>query len=63
MTATVMERARARGLDLSDEVGVYLLRRCPRDTHALFALLERLDKASLAAQRRLTIPFVRDLLS
>lgn len=56
-------RARARGMELSEEVGAYLLRRCPRDMHALFALLERLDQASLTAQRRLTIPFVRELIS
>jgi len=55
-------RAQVRGIELSDEVGAYLLRRAPRDMHALFALLERLDQASLAAQRRLTIPFVRELL-
>jgi len=53
-------RARQRGLDLPAEVGEYLLRRCPRDTHSLFALLDSLDKAALAAQRRLTIPFVRE---
>lgn len=56
-------RARARGMELNEEVGTYLLRRCPRDMHALFELLERLDQASLAAQRRLTIPFVRELIS
>ncbi len=55
-------RARARGLELPPEVADYLLRRCPREPAALFALLERLDEASLAAQRRLTIPFVRRLL-
>lgn len=60
--AALQLRAAARGMVLSDEVGVYLLRRCPRDTQALFELLERLDRASLAAQRRLTIPFVRDLI-
>ena len=52
----------ARGLDLPQDVGYYLLRRCPRDMHSLISVLDRLDHASLAAQRRLTIPFVRDLL-
>lgn len=60
--AALQLRAQARGLDLGPEVGTYLLRRAPRDMHALFQLLERLDQASLAAQRRLTIPFVRELL-
>lgn len=60
--AALQLRARARGMELSEEVGAYLLRHCPRDMHALFELLERLDQASLTAQRRLTIPFVRDLI-
>ncbi|HID49852.1 MAG TPA: DnaA regulatory inactivator Hda [Chromatiales bacterium] len=55
-------RAQSRGMELSDEVAAYLLRRSPRDMASLFALLERLDQASLAAQRKLTIPFVRQLL-
>ncbi|HEB57844.1 MAG TPA: DnaA regulatory inactivator Hda [Gammaproteobacteria bacterium] len=58
----LQQRARYRGLDLPDEVGEYLLRRSPRDMASLFQLLERLDQASLQAQRRLTIPFVRSLL-
>lgn len=60
--AALQLRARGRGMALSDEVGAFLLRRCPRDMQALFELLERLDQASLAAQRRLTIPFVRELI-
>jgi DnaA family protein len=55
-------RAKQRGLILSDEVGNYLLKHCPRDMHALFALLEKLDHFSLSTQRRLTIPFVREVL-
>ncbi len=58
--AALQLRARRRGLELPAEVGEYLLRRCPRDTHSLFALLDSLDRAALAAQRRLTIPFVRE---
>lgn len=61
--AALRFRAARRGLELSTEVAIYLLRRAPRDTHSLFALLERLDEGSLAAQRRLTIPFVREFLS
>ncbi len=55
-------RAQDRGLELPEETGRYLLRRCPRDLPALIALLERLDEAALAAQRRLTVPFVRKVL-
>lgn len=51
-----------RGLDLPDEVARYLLLRAPRDNAGLLGLIERLDRDSLAAQRRLTIPFVRERL-
>jgi DnaA family protein len=55
-------RARARGLELPAEVGGYLLTRFARDMPALFGMLEQLDRASLAAQRRLTVPFVKQVL-
>lgn len=56
-------RAAARGLELPDAVLDYLLERCPRDLGSLTALLERLDAASLAAQRPLTVAFVRRVLA
>lgn len=59
--AAVRLRARNRGLEMSAEVARYILSRYPRDMHSLFALLERLDRVSLASQRRLTIPFLRSL--
>lgn len=55
-------RARFRGLDLPDETAAYLLNRSRRDMASLYALLDRLDSAALAAQRRLTIPFVRKII-
>ncbi len=55
-------RAHRRGISLSEEVGKYILTHCPRHMGTLFAALEALDKASLAAQRRLTIPFVKEVL-
>lgn len=55
-------RAGRRGLALPDEVLDYLMRRLPRDPETLFELLDRLDRASLAAKRRLTIPFIREQL-
>lgn len=54
-------RARNRGLEMPEEVARYVLERHPRDMEAIFALLDRLDRASLATQRRLTIPFIRSL--
>ncbi len=58
---TVRLRARHRGLDVPDDVARYILNRYPRDLDSLFALLDKLDVASLASQRRLTIPFLRSL--
>lgn len=54
-------RAHRRGLEMTEEVANYLLARFPRDTSSLFALLDKLDTATLVAQRRLTIPFLRGL--
>lgn len=56
-------RARARGLELNDEVAQFIIQRLPRDTNELFWQLQRLDHASLAEQRKLTIPFVKKILS
>jgi len=55
-------RAAQRGLQLPPETADYLLRRMPRDLPSLFAVLDHLDEASLVAQRRLTVPFIRDAL-
>ncbi len=55
-------RARYRGLDLSEEAGRYLLHREPRDLATLFRLLDGLDHAALVAKRRLTVPFLREIL-
>ncbi|WP_339414328.1 DnaA regulatory inactivator Hda [Pseudomonas sp. EA_35y_Pfl2_R5] len=55
-------RASRRGLHLSDEVGRFILTRGERSMSALFDLLERLDQASLQAQRKLTIPFLKETL-
>ncbi|HSX71655.1 MAG TPA: DnaA regulatory inactivator Hda [Pseudomonas sp.] len=55
-------RASRRGLHLTDEVGRFILTRGERSMSALFELLERLDQASLQAQRKLTIPFLKETL-
>ncbi len=55
-------RAKARGFELTEEVGQFLIRRSARDMVSLFVLLDKLDEASLAQHRKLTIPFVRNLV-
>lgn len=55
-------RASRRGLELPAETARYLLTRSRRDMASLYSLLDRLDTEALKAQRRLTVPFVRDVL-
>lgn len=55
-------QAALRGIELDEGVLDWLFARHTRDLGALLDLLDRLDQASLAAQRRVTIPFLRELL-
>ena len=52
-----------RGLVLDDAAVDWLLLHVPRDAASLLASLDRLDHASLAAQRRITLPFLRQVLA
>ena len=58
----VRQRAQARGLVLDDAVLDWLFTHAPRDLGSLTALLEHIDRETLAAQRRVTVPFLRKLL-
>jgi DnaA family protein len=55
-------QASRRGLRLPDEVVGYLLTRLPRDLASLNAVLDALDRYSLAAKRAVTLPLVREAL-
>lgn len=55
-------RAQHRGLAVSDDAIKYLVSRSPRDTTELFTVLDKIDQASLAEKRRVTIPFLQELL-
>ena len=59
----LQRRARLRGLELPTATARFILSRADRRPEALFDLLDELDLASLVAQRRLTVPFVRNLLA
>lgn len=61
--AALQTRAQAIGMEMADDVARYLFNRTRRDMHTLFALLEVLDRATLAAQRRLTIPFLKEFMA
>jgi DnaA-homolog protein len=60
--AALQLRARLRGVELPEETSRWLQRRFPRDMRRLYELLDTLDQAALTAQRRLTIPFIREVL-
>ena len=56
------QRAARRGFDLPQDTAQFLLKRQQRDMHSLCATLDALDVASLVAQRKLTLPFVKSWL-
>ncbi len=56
------QRAQRRGLQLDEAAIEWLLKRVDRDLASLTACLDKLDRASLAAQRRITVPFLRQTL-
>ncbi len=60
--AVLRERAQRRGLILDAAALDWLLKRVDRDLASLTGLLDRLDRASLAAQRRITVPFLREVI-
>ena len=60
---TVLQyRASKRGLTLSSEAANFLLNRLSRDMGNLITSLDILDKESIREQRKITIPFIKDVL-
>lgn len=55
-------RAIERGLEMEPAVVDFLFRRHARDLGALLVLLDRIDRESLAEQRRITVPFLRRIV-
>lgn len=55
-------RASKRGLTLSSDAANFLLNRLSREMKNLIASLDILDKASIREQRKITIPFIKDVL-
>jgi len=55
-------RAKNLGLELSAEVAQFIQHRCSRNLGELYSVLRQLDRASLSEQRRLTVPFVKQVL-
>lgn len=55
-------RASLRGFELPSETVRYLQQRFPRDMRTLCEILDTLDDAAFVAQRRITVPFIRDVI-
>ena len=55
-------KARRMGFEIPPRTGHFLLTHYARDLPSLWALLSKLDHASLAAKRKLTIPFIKQIL-
>ena len=58
----IKSHAECKGLELTETVAKYLLEHCPRNMRDLTNTLEMLDVASLAAKRKLTVPFIKATL-
>ncbi len=54
--------AKSRGLDITIEVQNYMLTHYQRDISSIVDMLEKLDKASLQEQRKVTIPFLKKVI-
>lgn len=55
-------RSKFRGIEMNEETGKFLLNRLSRDMNSLVESLDILDKASIRAQRKITIPFIKETL-
>ncbi len=56
-------KAHFMGFDIPTNVGRFLMNHYVHDLPALWLLLEEIDRATLAAQRKLTIPFLKQILA
>lgn len=57
------QKANERSFELSDEVIEYLIRRVDRNLVSLMEVLDKIDHASLVEKRKITIPFVKNLIN
>ena len=55
-------KASERSFELSESVAEFLIHRTDRDLNSLIKILDVIDHSSLAAKRKVTIPFVKKLI-
>lgn len=63
LVLALQRHAAYSGFDLPIEVGNFLIRRFSTDLQELLVVLKLLEQATLAEKRRLTLPFVKDVLA
>lgn len=56
-------KAKNRGFKISPQVGDFLTKHYARDLPALWRLLPKLEQATLVAKRKLTVPFLKQILA
>jgi len=61
-SAVIEHVALARGLLLDAGTCQYIATRAPRDWPKIMEILQELDQAALVAKRRVTVPFIRQVL-
>jgi DnaA family protein len=61
-TQILQHRAAQLGLMMEDDVVRFILSRASRDLVELIKILDQLDHASLSQQRKLTLPFVKQVM-
>lgn len=54
--------AKEKGIELAKDVALYLSRRCPRQMHKALNIIDILDKTSLSQKKKVTIPFIKQVL-
>lgn len=54
--------AKEKGIQLANDVALYLSRRCPRQMHKALKIIDILDKTSLSQKKKVTIPFIKQVL-
>lgn len=61
-TIFLQDEARRRGVQMNSEVASWILTHTPRDMANLISLMNRLDQESLRSQRKITIPFIKQVI-
>jgi DnaA family protein len=60
--ALVQWRAKSVGMELNDACATFVIQRSGRQLEDLLAVMNRLEKESLIAGRKITIPFIKSVL-